>query len=183
MAIRCRGADMNERRVIDISGEALFSRAKALLQSFVEQARQDLSVVSSYANQRHLQELAARLEQRLDATETYPNKAYNGLAEAVARCLVLYEDAPDRYALLVRGISRNDMDIFLDDWRGLATLEWLLHGLSDDHSFVFNEQTQSIELENKTNGHARGLTPAKFLVLTRAACKGEVPVGPFSPQA
>jgi hypothetical protein len=180
MAFQCRGANVNEQRIIDISGDALFSRAKALLLDFVEQASQDISVVSNYANLCHLRELAVQLQQRMEATDKYPNKAYNGLAEAVARCLVLYADAPDRYASLVEGICSDEMDVFLDDWRGLATLERLVHGLSDDHGYVFNENTMTIEYENAGNRHAQGLCPAKFLVLTVAACKGETPVGPFS---
>jgi hypothetical protein len=159
---------------------AALIRARTLLAGFLEQGAQDMTVMANFSRQQHLAELGRRLLERMESAEGYPNKAYNGLAEAIARCLALYADAPDRYAQLIRGICDDDMDVFLDAFSGIWRLDTLVSGLADDHDYVFNEQTMTIEIAGPENRHALGLTPVRFLALVVAAEKGVPPVGQFS---
>lgn len=141
----------------------LLVQAEQRLVEYVRRAGLEMNVLANYDTQKHLAELAGALLERLRASERYPNRPFRGLAEALARCIVLYEQRPDEYARLVQGVSVCAEDLFLDSFEGLCTLETVLRGLSDDHDYVFNPLTSSIEVQNAATGHLSLLAPAKLL--------------------
>jgi hypothetical protein len=160
--------------------DSVVLRGEKLLTGFMEQAALDMAVLADFGKQQHLTELGQRLRKRMQSEEGYPNKAYNGLGEAVARCIALYADSPDRYAWLVRGICNDELEIFLDAFEGIRRFDVLVSGLADDHDYVFNEHTLTIEVQGPGSQHALGLTPVRFLALVVAAQEGAPPVGRFS---
>lgn len=155
----------------DSERAVVLSRGERLLGEFVQKAACETSVVASFAKRQHLFELEERLLERMRNAEGYPNTGYNGFAEAIARCLVLYADAPERYARLIRGVCNNELEMFLDSFEGIWRLDLLAAGLADDHDYVFNEQTWTVEIQGPETQHVEGLNPAKFLTLTVAAGK------------
>jgi hypothetical protein len=65
-------------------------------------------------------------------------------------------------------------------FEGIRRFDVLVSGLADDHDYVFNEHTLTIEVQGPGSQHALGLTPVRFLALVVAAQEGAPPVGRFS---
>jgi len=155
----------------DLSSDELKLRGAALLSSFVTKAALEPDVLSSFDTQMHLRELGESLRSCMESAEGYPNANFNGLAESVARCLVLYEEKPDVYAQIVRGVCSSDSEMFLDTFEGLRLLNTLQRGLADDHDYSFNAGTGTIErVSEDTAGD--GLYPALLREILESSQRG-----------
>jgi len=141
-------------------------RAEALLSEYVRRAALEMDVISSFERQRELRQLHESLLSRLRDPEGFPNEAFNGLAESLARCIVLYECNPDAYARLVAGAVREEAR-FVDSIDGLRALDQLVRALADDHDYVFNSATACIEVRPNPAAGLPALTPAKLLTIIR----------------
>lgn len=137
-----------------------------LLNQCAEKSRLESNVVSNYRKRGRLEEIVKELECYVKKPEGHANIEYNGLGEAVARCFILYEKVPDAYAKLVGGICREEVEGFLDCFEGLSRLCQLCNGLSDDHDYVFNQHSSTIEIVSTTTAF-HGLTPALFLQIVQ----------------
>lgn len=147
----------------------LKAEAAALLHDYADSASLEQDVMASREKQGWLKEVRDGLAAWIDRCEDFPNKSFRGLGEAAARCLLLYRDDPDAYAVLTGGICRDETGVFLDSLMGLANLESLVRGLSDDHNFVFNPATRGVEYQGPGTERERGLVPATFLSYVKAA--------------
>lgn len=105
------------------------------LSRFTAVAGVDRQVSSRLAARQQLSEVVGNLRARLDAAEGYPNPAFNGLAEATARALLLYDRHGDMYARLLNPICRTEDECYLDSLAGLARLDSFTRALADDHNF------------------------------------------------
>lgn len=144
-------------------------QARHYLERCVAGAAIEMEVMANHDNQLWLQELRQDLAARIDHPENYPNKRFNGLAEATARCLLLYRDAPDAYANLIAGVAGSDTDMFLDTLGGLATLSRLIHSLADDHDYVYNPRSGAVEQQSAATDREPGLVPTRFLAVVKTA--------------
>lgn len=147
----------------DLSSAEWKLRGLALLSSFVARAGLEQDVLASYPRQLHLKELEQSLRSSMEEIEEgYKNAKFNGLAESVARCFLLYEETPDLYARLVRGLCSSDSEMFLDTFQGLLLLNTLQRGLADDHDYSFNARKGTIERSSEEPA-GKGLCPALLL--------------------
>jgi hypothetical protein len=148
--------------------DVVFASAGKLLDTYAAQAALEQNVTADFETQKNLRDTAAAILSRMQNAEGYPNPRYNGLAEALARALVLYASEPQRYMQMMQGICDDEMQGFLESYEGLLRLETFASAISDDHEYVFNGRTATIEHSSVTNAHAVWLTPSRFLVLVKA---------------
>lgn len=145
------------------------SYAASLLSLYLLRASMEPDVQASYEKQKHLKELGLRLVDRMNAPEDYPNKSYNGLAEAVTLSIILYDYYPDAYAQMMSGIAQGEMEVFLDSFEGMRRFDMMIHGLADDHDYVFSHTRNRIENSGPENRGEHGVYPAAFLARVREA--------------
>jgi hypothetical protein len=149
--------------------QALKAEAQRLLDAFVARAALETNVLANFAMQGDLKRVRDRLLKRMHAAEGYPNPGFNGLAEAVARCLVLYDRKPDVYAQLVAGICV-DEELFLETCEGLSRFECMVAALSDDHGYTYNNELRTIEAHSGVYPSAtlEALNPSRFLQVVKS---------------
>lgn len=151
------------------------SYTTSLLSLYGLRASLEPDVQASYQKQKYLKTVQERLVAQMNAPEGYPNKNYNGLAEAIALSIILYDYYPNAYAEMVTAIAPGDMDVFLDSYDGLHRFSVLINGLADDHDYVFSQVRNRIERSGPENHGERGLCPAEFLIRVRhAMIDGEI---------
>lgn len=140
---------------------ALIYEAAIVLDNCCERAQNSPEVWADFEKAQTIIALREIICRQIEKEEGYPNPAFNGLAEATWRCLLLWRDHREAYESLVAGIAPSDEAKDLASYDGLLLFANLIRGLSDDHDWTLT-RGGGLEILNSLSNLPTA-TPSSFL--------------------